>query len=239
MVQRGKCLFLGTYSELAFVTWLCRFHYHTCYNTCPEDINWFVKKKKKSMKSLAGFLYTFLKAQIQDPVVLFFDIYYECLVVMFIWSWFVTLLWQKSVPIFAPRPYKQSIFNSFPPTEGTHAHSRNVTILMQRFSNKGRKRLCARSAHTMHTELEAEVPYGRGPGPISGSGSFGVWDALSCYLSLNLTHSDTKLGKNLVNQNLEGKSACCPPPPRLDPQLQLHIHVMLSPYQRATQGTFR
>ena len=41
-----------------------------------------------------------------------------------------------------------------------------------------------------------------------------VLDAFSaCYLSLIVKHSDTKWGKNIVDQNLEGARAVAPPPP--------------------------
>ena len=49
-------------------------------------------------------------------------------------------------------------------------------------------------------------------GPLEGLGSSRVLDALSCYLSLILTHSDIKLGfKNVVSHNLEVARACCAP----------------------------
>ena len=52
------------------------------------------------------------------------------------------------------------------------------------------KRLCA---HTHITSRKHEVPYGRGPGLTLWPGSSrGVFDALSCYLSLIFKHSDTK-----------------------------------------------
>ena len=50
--------------------------------------------------------------------------------------------------------------------------------------------------------------------PFKGPGSSRVLDALSWYLSLILTYSDTKMDlKDIVDQNLEGARACCPPPP--------------------------
>ena len=55
--------------------------------------------------------------------------------------------------------------------------------------------------HTAHIpSVKRKVPYDRGP---AGPGSSGVLDAVSCYLSLSLKHSDTKLDikKNIVDQN--------------------------------------
>ena len=47
---------------------------------------------------------------------------------------------------------------------------------------------------------------------FKGPGSSRVLDALPCYLSLILKHSDTNLDvKHIVDQNLTGARACCAP----------------------------
>ena len=59
-----------------------------------------------------------------------------------------------------------------------------------------------------------EVPYGRGPGPAFKRAleSLGVFDALSCYLSLIFKHSDTKLDYKTHNQsNFRGCAPVAPP----------------------------
>ena len=58
---------------------------------------------------------------------------------------------------------------------------------------------------------KSEVPYGQGP--LKGTGRFMELDALSCYLSLILKHSDTKMRRKnpIVSQHLEGARTCCAP----------------------------
>ena len=72
---------------------------------------------------------------------------------------------------------------------------------------------------TQHTS-RARSPFNIWPGsegPLKGPRSSRVLDALSCYLSLILKHSDTKLGRKkkiIVDHNLEGsRGACCNAPP--------------------------
>ena len=66
-----------------------------------------------------------------------------------------------------------------------------------------------------------EVPYSRVLGaPLRALDAlaYRVLDALSCYLSLILKHSDTKLDLKNSRLKLRGARACCAPPP-LDPPL--------------------
>ena len=70
----------------------------------------------------------------------------------------------------------------------------------------GRNRLCA-------CDTKPEVPYSccRGPGlayNLRALEALGVFDTLSCYLSLVFKHSDTKLDNKKQNSRSWGEGCC-------------------------------
>ena len=89
----------------------------------------------------------------------------------------------------------------------------------------GRKCLCV-CVRTYMTSAKRGVPYKTGVQCIlKGPGSSRVLDALSCYLSLIIKHSDTKWDKkNIVDQSLGERVCCCHPPP---PPVPLRLNIII------------
>ena len=93
-------------------------------------------------------------------------------------------------------------------------------------------------AHIHITSVKPEVPMGRGLGPALGPWKLsGVFDALSCYLSLISKYSDTKWDKKPHSRsNFSGARHLCAPPP-LNPPLYMwrllegcHVHPVTATY---------